>query len=306
MFEIRPSPGKGQGLFATRAIRRGERLIRESPLISLSPQEDTRTHWWRFLYMKFESLSPEDQAKYLELSYLPNKFPDHVNRISFFLSADQGVKDEDVKAKADFLIKIMSIYAVNNAEINDDGDSGSGIFPTFTRINHSCVPNTVWAYQPSTQEVEVCANRNIAVDEEITVSYVITLAPSSVRAAEIEHYGFECRCEACDGPGKDVSNQRRQRISELDNMFRVYECKLQQDDSSPPVEFPGLNNVTASRLASEYINLLIAERLLGGELVRAYNLSNRYHLLIGDHERAARAAEMASVYRVMPTLDEYE
>ncbi|KAI1764292.1 hypothetical protein GGR53DRAFT_466561 [Hypoxylon sp. FL1150] len=299
MLEMRESPEKGLGLFATRAILRGERLIQEKALISLTGYEDFTPVWWKHLYLKFENLSPEDQAKYLDLSYIPRQFLPVWDRMVEFLRSE-GLSSEDLDAKFNFLIKLMSIWYVNNAEILLPNElHGSGVFLTYTRINHSCVPNTNWNFDGGSMTMWVTAIQDIAEDEEITISYTIAQLPHRTRAAQLEHYGFECRCEACDGPDKEASNERRERMVELDMLFEVYAGNVKIDDSTLPADRRIKDHSAAAEFASEYIDLLIAERLLGSELVRGYDRLKYYRILLGDHESALKAGLMAAEYRAM-------
>ncbi|XXG98938.1 hypothetical protein Hte_005271 [Hypoxylon texense] len=264
MFELRAAPGKGLGMFATRDIQRGEMLIHETALISLTKEQD-KNSWWAFLYEEFEKLSPEDQATYLELSYLPNDYSEYVTDISDYLSDLRGIEEENLEAKVELVIKIMAIYAVNNAELSNDCKYSSGVFATYTRINHSCIPNAAWTWQPESQALEVCASQDIAADEEITISYIITISSYRSRAVQLADYGFECRCRACDGPDKEVSDQRRQRLCRINEMFEVLD---HMDPDRDPNLLEG-KEMDAVKLAYEFVDLLKAEGLVGSELTRA-------------------------------------
>lgn len=63
-FETRSTEGKGLGLFASRDIMAGERLIQETPVFIL-PKTDTMN---AVIVESFMHLQPEQRAAYLDLS----------------------------------------------------------------------------------------------------------------------------------------------------------------------------------------------------------------------------------------------
>lgn len=64
LFELRSSPSKGHGLFATQNIKRGTRIISERALLTLPPDHPPLTHLWDQL----QNFTPEQQLQYAELA----------------------------------------------------------------------------------------------------------------------------------------------------------------------------------------------------------------------------------------------
>lgn len=164
----------------------------------------------------------------------------------------------------------MSIYDVNNAQLGD-GTDGAGIFATYTRINHSCAPNTDWDWQPDSQALEVCANQDIAAGEEITITYIDTLQPYETRARELAVYGFECRCKACYDPVKAISDLGRQALEDLTRAREHLERLSSGEEPIENVDPFMLDNcgMIISELATKHVEFLTAEGLTGSELDRA-------------------------------------
>lgn len=85
--------------------------------------------------------------------------------------------------------------------LNDDGSSTVmhlAIFPDAARLNHACSPNAMYYLVPDTLTHVVHATRDIAVGEEITVSYIgVMQGIDSRRRMLREGFGFECGCERC-------------------------------------------------------------------------------------------------------------
>jgi hypothetical protein len=77
-FELRNAGFKGLGLFATRDIEPGERIIQEIPLFIL-PKEDTLNS---AIIESFVNLNPEERAAYLDLSFHATCSEEHASQTS--------------------------------------------------------------------------------------------------------------------------------------------------------------------------------------------------------------------------------
>ena len=75
----------------------------------------------------------------------------------------------------------------------------TGLFPTLCLLNHSC-DNNVYKYFAG-NTVVVVAHKNIAAGEEVTEEYfpsVQAFPRDHRRVWLMEHYWFDCGCQACD------------------------------------------------------------------------------------------------------------
>ncbi|KAH8149607.1 uncharacterized protein LAJ45_06237 [Morchella importuna] len=76
---------------------------------------------------------------------------------------------------------------------------GIAFDPLASLMNHSCDPNSVMVFDGRT--VSVRALREIAKDEEITISYIDNTNPTSRRRSELQgRYFFTCSCQKCVSP----------------------------------------------------------------------------------------------------------
>lgn len=97
-----------------------------------------------------------------------------------------------------------------------DSSPHAGIFPTFSRCNHSCGPNALAHFNYTTWAIELRATRAIKIGEEISISYVDVLQASLERRVQLATtYGFTCSCKWCTLPNaKQIeSNSRRDEIA---------------------------------------------------------------------------------------------
>lgn len=109
--------------------------------------------------------------------------------------------------------KVLGIYYANAF--------AEGVFEgPGTRINHSCLPNVYYAYNAVTKKLVFHATRDIAVGEELSVTY---LAEESFHARDerqrlLEDFGFRCECEAYAG---DEQAEKVRGILRLYDRFSV-------------------------------------------------------------------------------------
>eukprot|EP01038_Epipyxis_sp_PR26KG_P012949 gene12949-17363_t len=93
-----------------------------------------------------------------------------------------------------------------------DGLHGSGLYSSFSKMNHSCDCNTV-SQGSNLASVTVIARRDIATNEEITTSYIHDNTANhnstsanmtkKMRHRELRQYLFECDCLKCQNENND-------------------------------------------------------------------------------------------------------
>jgi hypothetical protein len=256
--EVRPSPNKGLGIFATQFIAQGSPILLEAPLVSIPMPSKITSQGFRITDMvsditsAFGSLPLSDQNIFLSLH--DHRFPSE---------QDQS--------------HLLTIFRSNAFNIEDDR---IGLFPKLARINHSCRPNAGNGWSEKTQKRVIYAMRDIGEGEEITVSYIPLLKPTSERQARLAQYGFLCDCAAC----KDESGEgdkRRVRIGEwLDDLEgKVGRQRVKEEVGRKRIE-------KALRLME-----MVEGEGLGDYAARAYRLVAVFNEHVGDLEEARVWAE---------------
>ena len=153
---VRQVRGKGLGLVSTRwvvslhrrsrdhshqfncldfrLIRAGSRILQENPLVVVNQSHDTTVVEVTEVLQQFLKLSEKDRQKYLSLYFTSDVSPEMV-------SLDTG---ESLAAEVDLPVtKIGQIFMANSVGLRKVGDMDRcGVFPQFSRINHSCNPNS--------------------------------------------------------------------------------------------------------------------------------------------------------------------
>jgi hypothetical protein len=86
---------------------------------------------------------------------------------------------------------------------------GAAVFPLASGLNHSCAPNCEVAFAED-NAVFVVATRDVALGEELTISYVDASGADRERREELrETYGFECACARCERGGKEAKKPKK-------------------------------------------------------------------------------------------------
>ena len=193
-YKITNAGDKGLGAFALQMFRRGDLIIAEAPLLSIRKQDDGGPIDLKSVAAAVDSLSSEDVQKYVSL-----KNGD----------AEGGRYDNP----------FLGIYSTNAYMMGSDR---GGIFFEISRFNHSCSPNARTSWNPEINRMRVYALRDIALGDEIFVSYlssrnVYGSSRAERQTALTSKYMFTCACTACglQGLSAVASDERRLQIKAL-------------------------------------------------------------------------------------------
>jgi len=171
-FEIKPSPGKGNGVFATKAISPGSTILRDVPVMQINRQQSETAE--QDVQQAFNRLSKANQRKLLDL---------HAAEAN---GANAG------KSK---------LYRIHKDNAFGEEES-SFMVPTISRINHACALTATIAAAPGESAgLGVVAEKPIAAGEEVSISYkeglLQTLTSWQRKALLRGSYGFRCSCRLC-------------------------------------------------------------------------------------------------------------
>ena len=94
------------------------------------------------------------------------------------------------------------------------GSGGQAIFPTFSFMSHSCVPNCAHSVFPN-KTLALQAKHKIRAGEEFTIAYISPLQGSLKRRMKLhDKWFFDCGCPRCQSP------------TELDSFTSVHLCQV--------------------------------------------------------------------------------
>ncbi|GAA5920056.1 hypothetical protein JCM5296_003171 [Sporobolomyces johnsonii] len=194
-FYLASSPGRQIGLFASRTLRRGELILSESPLLTVSSRSAVSS--------AVAALPADAQSAFYALS--------------------NAYMDEETEP---------GIFDTNGFSLSSASSAPSfGIFPLTSRLNHSCVPNVKASYDPLSRRMRTHVLRTIEPGEELFTAYLgrrdlYGLERYRRRDRLKKGWNFDCRCEVCaatataaaaaeGGTQSDASDHRRRRLGEL-------------------------------------------------------------------------------------------
>jgi SET domain len=221
LFTILPSPGEGLGCFSTTLIPAGTLILKETPLFAVG---EPRTN--SAVITAFSHLTSSQQEQYLAL---------HAVNPNGLGSA-----------------RVVDIFNSNAWQTG----SRTSILVRAARFNHSCVPNTSFAWNPRLACVTIHAIIAIPANTQIKLSYEPPYQLRSQRREKLSAYGFVCSCVAC-GLGVVESDKSRARMASLDARIRVR--RRRKGKAEVPKE------------ALELVKLLQQEGLVGEALGLAYH-----------------------------------
>jgi hypothetical protein len=187
-YTIKPSPGKGLGIFALKDFRPGEVILQDETKMVIYCDRD-REPTNDAIAKAFNKLSSEDKSKFMQLH---------------FDSGDDGTKKARIFKQNCF----ASFDMDSNAHY-------SRILFIISRANHSCSPNA----ESTIHDARLIAIKKIRKGEEVLIAYVSPYpGPKALRQATImKDFGFRCECSICALIGKKsaLSDARRQILRVL-------------------------------------------------------------------------------------------
>jgi len=142
LWEVKESPGKGRGLFATQDLPRGTLMMLEEPAIKLRRAGPNQPCSQKAVEAAFNTMTVEQQERFMRLS------------------AD-GRKDKTTK-----LLRIFDTTFFTGNDLDF-----SYICLNLSLLNHSCIENASWHMRPQADNFLVTATSFIPKGDEITINY---------------------------------------------------------------------------------------------------------------------------------------
>ncbi|KAI1114823.1 SET domain-containing protein [Nemania sp. NC0429] len=187
-YILQDVPGKGKGLTAVSPIARGTRILCEKPLITSTSRQTDLGQLKAAIRRQIKSLSEDQRQTFLSL-----------HNIHPYNNLDE---------------QYLGIFRTNALPIEDDGVEG-GIFVEGSRVNHACDNNAQKHWNERIKRHTVHAIRDIAVGEEITITYLGSLRSRKTRQENLQaKFGFRCLCALCSLP-EEQSKQVDDRLEQI-------------------------------------------------------------------------------------------
>ncbi|KAL7415212.1 hypothetical protein BDY24DRAFT_286921 [Mrakia frigida] len=204
LWELSASPKGGLGLFTTSnsSVEAGTLLLSEEPLIirSTSSKAGNMDELNKEVKALVDKLGKKEKEWFYELMEG---------------DGDEGGEGDLTRVQAAFLPRTRrerGIVQTNGVMVRE---GWMGVFRWFSRINHSCRPNALYVYRPSSNKILVHSLIPLPPNTEILVSYVVDpFLPTSARQTELlRRYNFLCTCPRCSNAL--VSDKRSKEVKRL-------------------------------------------------------------------------------------------
>ena len=189
-----------------------------------------------------------------------------------------------------------NVFAANSFGMGKTGNKeNQGIFPTASRLNHSCVPNAYFAWNWKSKTLTVHALTPIPSGQEILVNYRVLnyLKTGAERRQELSNdYHFVCNYPACE-PNTDfsaASEDRRTKMRELEQ-----QVKDDRRSTVPDVRNQRLANIKKFILLLQQEGLVYPQQAdMYDEEIEWYQKELKYVTTGAEHARyKARCLEEA-------------
>ncbi|OCL01447.1 SET domain-containing protein [Glonium stellatum] len=264
-YEIKDSPGRGKGVFATKDILRGSLVVAEKPHMVVKGIDDIGKVFGEFQNMPFKN-----QAIFMSLQGLPE------HKAGVLSQAITPTSREDANAVFAKLAEFFAIWANNRLPRANDMDKVLHL--EMCRMNHACLPNALYYNDIESGLFKVIAVKDIAAGEEITRTYSFPLLTREQRQVQLAWWEFVCACPACDIStqfAREVEIRRRSiyQLAVLCNQTVNLKINGFPPKGGLPVELPEMR---ASEAAIKLSELLLLENVVDIHWKKTYKLAYEF------------------------------
>ena len=225
-FRIADAGKKGLGMFATRAIKAGELIIAERPLVISSPTSHGTKHeiaYTRPFYdAALTALSEPARTALLDLADTCSLGPpEHTHPLPGRLMTNA--------------YSCGPLTATNAVPDDADIAKGEGVpwnatYATLPRANHACTPNAHYSWNRARWCGQFFAARDIAAGVEITSRYVLDLTQAERHAHLERTHSCACLCESCVDVSPAAVSRSDARRQGVDHYLRTLRAALNPKD----------------------------------------------------------------------------
>ena len=221
MVIVKEVDGKGKGLVAVRTIPAGTVIFTEEPLL-VYRKEDQEEGFATFFkvpgHAQYKKMDPVKRAELMKL-YDPNEL----------VTKYDGHTDAEY-AKFCRIVTANDISINNKADPNDVDLGLDAVYKQFSRINHSCYPNSFTECEAGSVTHSMKAGRTIKKGQEVTINYLGSKDGTKEDRMEdlLDTWFFKCSCEVCSLTGKASEENDHVRMLVLQHLMNVSKGRLHQ------------------------------------------------------------------------------
>ncbi|KAK1999947.1 hypothetical protein LX36DRAFT_709737 [Colletotrichum falcatum] len=209
--EIRDSPGRGRGLFTTKAVKAGELLLCEKAFSYVyADQKDATGSKNMKILMNLDSKKMTMGGQATLISTIVQKLYHNPEAVSRFVNLHHGdyevVNDSQEEQVVVDTLNCFGAPRTTLEHLKNQANQGQedrsqttcGIWTTASFINHSCTGNCSRSFIGDMMVVR--AGRDLDVGTELMFSYRLPEEGADYETTQngLKSWGFICRCELCE------------------------------------------------------------------------------------------------------------
>ncbi|GKT53773.1 TPR domain-containing protein [Colletotrichum tofieldiae] len=243
--EVRDSPGRGRGLFTTKAVKAGDLLLCEKAFSYIyADHNDPSSRGNIKILMNLDSKTMTMGGQAALISTVVQKLYHNPEAALRFMNLHHGdYKGVELPQGGQlvvdtFLVEriislncfgaprttLESIGNKENQTQEDHSHTTCGIWTKASLINHSCLGNCYRSFIGDMMIVRAC--RDLDAGTELLFSYKLPKEGADYQATQddLKHWGFVCRCGLCEekkATSKQTFQKRRGLVRDLKNSMRA-------------------------------------------------------------------------------------
>lgn len=226
--EVKESPGKGRGLFATCNIPKGQLILSEKAFcVSLGHDSRSLTAITYDVRDKRVRVSPVGLSAMVVEKVLCNV--SQAQRVMDLYGGFECESECESMTMNDngLVVDVFRIHNIISRNAfglksqhgeNNRGNANTGLWIHASYLNHSCVPNSDKEFIGDMMVLR--ATQPITAGDEIFHSYTQPMDYDTRRSVLMDNWNFECKCALCVAEMRDdpITRKRRQELAaEADN-----------------------------------------------------------------------------------------
>ncbi|KAJ7503020.1 hypothetical protein B0H11DRAFT_2223113 [Mycena galericulata] len=189
----------GEGLFSTRALKAGDLILSERPLLVTARGVPVPCPPG-FTFEQYTQHSLNEMEKHVAFC-VQRMSPE--NRAAFMALKNSHMEDGSGPVMGRVRTNGLRVSGLRPG-VEPKNDGYSAICKEISRLNHSCSPNTQPRFDMMSFSHQLFAVRNIAAGEELTFQYTDVECSTAARNEALKPYDFVCTCTACKDPESDA------------------------------------------------------------------------------------------------------
>ncbi|KAK8103275.1 hypothetical protein PG984_016421 [Apiospora sp. TS-2023a] len=202
-FEVKPTwDDKGNGVFSRRVIPAGTVIVKETPLLR-HPENPAGFQYEQIpdLIVQFDALRPFHQNELLSLYTVKHRGEDPDALFDYLRNTytrPDGTTKLSYQEARRYMRMVVVLWSNQIGILDEQGEEHRGLYLRTSRLNHRCAPNLL-TNLATDGEITLRARNRILPGDELSISYIaLDLPRAERRAALLEDFEFECKCELCD------------------------------------------------------------------------------------------------------------